>query len=209
MSLSTSFLYFPVSYFFSVDRADHIIEMVNQCSPTVRYRKFDTPFRTYSIYEKEFMSELPLTVNSLRKEEMKHHGKPGNSLGGIQHISNLIRICICYTSWRLGTQSVAPTLPGFQGLNCCIQYLSSHTHKLIFYPSNYYVGSNFIRLTWIGNKLEDFRTHNCLECHQNVVHARIINRRRSVSWIIHTLIGVSVWCKVQIQPDLASDSTDR
>ena len=40
-------------------------------------------------------------------------------------------------------------------------------------------------------------------------HAIFINRRRSVSGIIHTLIGVVVCWKVEIQPDIASDSTDR
>ena len=38
-------------------------------------------------------------------------------------------------------------------------------------------------------------------------HTRILNRRRSVSVILHTLIGVAVCCKVQIQPDVASECT--
>ena len=39
-------------------------------------------------------------------------------------------------------------------------------------------------------------------------HARIINRRRSVSGIIHNLLGVAVYWKVQIQPDISSEFTD-
>ena len=103
---------------------------------------------------------------------------------------------------------MAPTLPGFQGINRCVQYLASHPHKPIFYPSNSYDGSNVIRLTWSGNQVEDHKTQNFLECHQDADHARIINRRRSVSGIIHTLLGVAVCWKVQIQPAIASDSTD-
>ena len=37
---------------------------------------------------------------------------------------------------------------------------------------------------------------------------RTINRRRSVSGIIHTLVGVAILCKVQIWPATASDYTD-
>ena len=69
-------------------------------------------------------------------------------------------------------------------------------------------GSNLIIITWSGNQVEDYTTYNCLECHQDVDHAIIINRRRSVSGILHTLLGVAVFWKVHIQPDIASNSTD-
>ena len=67
-----------------------------------------------------------------------------------------------YATCRLGTQTVAPTLPGFQGIKRCVQYMASHPHKPIFYPYNYYDGSNVIILTWSGNQIEDFTTQNCL-----------------------------------------------
>ena len=101
-----------------------------------------------------------------------------------------------------------PTFPGFQGIKRCVQYLDSHPHKPIFYPSNYYGGSNFIRLTCSGDQVEDYITHNFLEYHQDAYHARTFNRRRSVSGIICTLIGVYVCWKVYIQPDITSESTD-
>ena len=103
---------------------------------------------------------------------------------------------------------MAPNLPGFQVINICVQYLAIHPNKLIFYTSNSYNGSNFIRITWSGNQFEDHTTQNCLECHQNSDHDRIINKRGSVSGIIHTLLGVAVFWKVQIQPDIVSDPTD-
>ena len=84
---------------------------------------------------------------------------------------------------------MAPTLPGFQGIKQCVQYLASHPHKPKFYPSNSYDVSNVIRLTWSGNKVEDNTTQNCLECHQYTDHAIILSRRRSVSVIIHTILG--------------------
>ena len=118
------------------------------------------------------------------------------------------RINLCYETCRLATQTVAPTLPGFQGIKRCVQYLASHQNKPIFYPSCSYDGSNVIRLPWSGNKVEDHITQNCLECHQDADHARILNRRRSVSGIIHTLLGGAVCWKVHIQPAIASDSTD-
>ena len=79
---------------------------------------------------------------------------------------------------------MAHNITGFQGITLCIQYLDSNPHKPIFYPYNYYDGSNVIRLTWSGNQVEDYTTHNCLECHKDEDHAIIINRRRSVSGII-------------------------
>ena len=44
----------------------------------------------------------------------------------------MIRIDIFNTACHLETQTVAPTLPGFQGLKMCIKYLSTHPHKIIF-----------------------------------------------------------------------------
>ena len=118
------------------------------------------------------------------------------------------RIDICYKTCSLATQNAAPTLPGFQGIKLCVQYLASHPHKPIFYPSNSHDGSNVIRLTWSGNQVEDYTTQNYLECQQDADHAIILNRRRSVSSIIHTLLGFDVCWKVQSQPNIASDSTD-
>ena len=109
---------------------------------------------------------------------MEHYGKFGHNIGRIQYISSMIRIELSCAKFRLDTQTVAPTLPGFQGIKHCVKYLASHSHKPIFYSSNSYDGSNFIRLTLNSNEVEDYTTHNCLECHQDADHARIINRRR-------------------------------
>ena len=87
---------------------------------------------------------------------------------------------------------MAPTIPGFQGIKHCVQYLTSHQSKPILYYSNSYDVSNLIRLPWIGNQVEDYTTHNCLKCHQYEDHDTILNMRRSVSGIIHTLLGISV-----------------
>ena len=99
---------------------------------------------------------------------------------------------ICYTAFCLETQTVAPTIPGFQGIKICIQYMDISPHKPIFYPSNYYYGSNVIRLTWSGNQVEYYTTQNFLERHQDLDHAISLNIRQSVSGILHTLIGVSI-----------------
>ena len=138
------------------------------------------------------MAAIPLTGNSLQKTEMEYHRKFGHTLGRIQHIYIMSRISICYTSYRLEIQTVAPTLPGFQGLKCCIQYHSSHPHKSIVYPSKYYDGSNITRLTWSGNQVEDYTTNNVLECHQYADNSRILSRIWLVSGNIHTILGVSI-----------------
>ena len=44
----------------------------------------------------------------------------------------MIIIDICYTTCILSNQTVAPALPGFQGLKICIQYMDIHPHKPIF-----------------------------------------------------------------------------
>ena len=64
---------------------------------------------------------------------MEYHGKFGHTLGRIQHISLMSRIDICYATCRLETQTVAPTLHGFQVIKRCVQYLASHPHKPIFF----------------------------------------------------------------------------
>ena len=123
---------------------------------------------------------------------MEYHGKFGHTLGRIQHIYPMIRIDLCYATCSLATQTVAPTLPSFQDIKRCVKYLDSHPHKPRFYPYNSYDGSNVIKITWSVNKVEDHTTQNCLECHQDADHAKILNRRRSVSGIIHNLFGFDV-----------------
>ena len=63
---------------------------------------------------------------------MEYHGKFEHTLGRIHHISIMSIIDICYTFFRLVIQTLSPTLPGFQGLNIFILYLSSRPHKPIF-----------------------------------------------------------------------------
>ena len=82
---------------------------------------------------------------------MEYYGKFGHALGRIQHIAFMGIIYICYTAYLLENKIVAPTLTVFQGLMRCIQYLTSHPYKPIFYSSDYYDGINVIRLTYIGN----------------------------------------------------------
>ena len=42
------------------------------------------------------------------------------------------KIDICYATCPLETETMAPTLPGFQGIKLCVHYLESHPHKAIF-----------------------------------------------------------------------------
>ena len=86
---------------FSVDKTDYIIELVNEWFPTGKFRKFDTPFRIDSTYEKELMDALPLTENALHKAEMEYHGTFGHNIGRIQQISIISIIYICYTTCHL------------------------------------------------------------------------------------------------------------
>ena len=123
------------------------MKLVNQWFPTGKFRNFDTPFGTESSYEKEVLSALPLTGHALHNAELEYHGKFGHTLGRIQHIDLMSIIDLCYSTCSLATQTVAPNLPGFQGIKIC------HQHKPIFYPSHYYDGSNVIRLTWSGNQV--------------------------------------------------------
>ena len=111
------------------------MELVNEWFPTGKFRNVDTSFRTDSSYEKELLDALPLTGHALQKAEMEYHGKCVHTLGRIQHIGLMSRIDLCYATYRLATQTVAPTLPEFQGIKRCVQYLASHPHKPIFYPS--------------------------------------------------------------------------
>ena len=60
----------------------------------------------------------------------------------------MIRIEIFYTSYRLRTQTVAPTLPGFQVMNIYIKDIATQPHKPILYLLNCYDGAKLIILTW-------------------------------------------------------------
>ena len=115
----------------SVYQTDHIMEIVNEWLPTGKFRKVDTPFRKEFTHEKELTAVLALTGNVLHKAEMEYHGKLGHTIGRIQHIALTSKIDICYATLCLETQTVAPTLSGFQGIKICIKYLASHPHKTI------------------------------------------------------------------------------
>ena len=123
---------------------------------------------------------------------MEYNGKFGHTLGRIQQIDLMSIIDFCYVIYCIATQTVAPTLHSFQGIKRCVQHLASHPHKPILYLSIYDDGSNVIRLTLSVNQVEDHTTQNVLECHQDANHDIILNRRWSVSGIIHTLLGVAV-----------------
>ena len=123
------------------------MELVNEWLPTGNFRKVYTPFRSDSTHKKDLMDELSLPGHALYKAEMEYHEKNGHTLVRIQHIALMIRMEIFYATYCLGTQNVALNLPDFQGINLCVQYLASHPHKPIFYPYNYYDGSNVIILT--------------------------------------------------------------
>ena len=99
---------------FSVEHTDRITEIVNACSPTGKFIRVDKPFRKDYAYEKELMDALPLTGNDHHKAEMEYHGKFGHNIGRIQHIAVMGRIEIFYATFHLATQTMAPTIPGFQ-----------------------------------------------------------------------------------------------
>ena len=151
------------------------MELVDERLQTGKFRKSDTPFWTDSAKEKELLAALPLTGRALHKAEMEYRGTFGHTIGSIQHIALMSIIDLCYATCRLNTQNVAY---GFQCIKRCVQYMASHPHKPIFYPSNSYDVSNFIRLTWSGNKVEDDTNQNFLGCHQDADHSIILNRRR-------------------------------
>ena len=113
------------------------------------------------------MGALTLTGHALHKAEMEYHGKFFTYAWKYKYIDLMIRIDLCYETWNLYTQTVAPNLTVFQGNKLCVQYLASLPHKPIFYPSNSYDRSNAIRLTWSGNQVEYHTTQNCLEFHQD------------------------------------------
>ena len=48
---------------FSVDQAYQTMELVNECSPTEKFKKADKTFMIDPTYEKELMAALPLSVN--------------------------------------------------------------------------------------------------------------------------------------------------
>ena len=117
---------------FSVDHTDNIMELVNEWLPTGKFRKVDTTFMTNYTYKKELMTALTLTGNALHKLGMDYNGKSGQTLGWKQHIDIMGRIEICYKAYLLETQTLAPTIPGFQGIKRCIQYLDIFPHNPYF-----------------------------------------------------------------------------
>ena len=64
---------------------------------------------------------------------MEYHGKFGHTLGRIQHIAIMSRIDLFNATCCLATQTVAPALPGFQGIKRCVQYLASRPYIELYF----------------------------------------------------------------------------
>ena len=85
---------------FSIDNTDHIIKLVNELSPTGKFRNVDTHFRTDSKYEKKIMAAIPLTGNSLHKLEMEYNGNLDILLSGYSKFLLILEL-------KISTQLVA------------------------------------------------------------------------------------------------------
>ena len=59
------------------------MELVNEWLPTGKFINVDTHFSTDYTHEKDFMEELPLTVDNLRKAEIEYYGKFEHTIGKI------------------------------------------------------------------------------------------------------------------------------
>ena len=70
------------------------------------------------------------------------------------------RIYTCYVSCRLATQTMEPTLTGFQGIKRCVQYMASHPHKIILDPSNFMMSQISSDLHGVGIKLKSKQPKN-------------------------------------------------
>ena len=100
------------------------------------------------------MTALTLPGHVLHKAEMEYHRKFGHTLGRIQHIIIMSRIELCYATCSISTQTVAPTLPCFQGIKRCVRYLASHPHKPIFILIIIMIDQMSSRLHGVGIKLD-------------------------------------------------------
>ena len=100
------------------------------------------------------MAALILTRHALHRVEMYYKKQFGRTIRRVQHIFLMSRNEIGYTTCHLKTQTVAPTLTGFQDIKCCVRYMASHPPKPIFFPSDSYDGSNVVILMWSGNQVE-------------------------------------------------------
>ena len=96
---------------------------------------------------------------------MEYNGKFVHNLGLILYITIMVIIDIFYAAFRLGTQTVVPTILGFKGLKSCIQYLASHLHKTTFTLLIIIMAQISSYLHGVGLKLYTTQP-NFLELHQ-------------------------------------------
>ena len=86
---------------FSIDKTDHIMELVYEWLLNRKFKIFDTPFQKYSTYEKRLIDAFALAVNSLQKAEIEYTGKFGHTIGQINNIYIMRRIENFNTDCRL------------------------------------------------------------------------------------------------------------
>jgi hypothetical protein len=130
-------------------------------------------------------------------------------MGKFSHIKEWTRPKLSYALSRLGSFSVAPTAPAFQGLKRIARYIATHCHKPFLYPRNVSLdGLNTFCHKYDQGHYEESEVLNHLKCFQDAGLARDLVDRRSMAAMFHFLFVVVVDWKIGKQPAPAAHSTD-
>ena len=125
------------------------------------------------------------------------------------HIEEWSRPDISYMTNSLYSFIFCTNAPVFIDLKCVARYFNSKLHHPIIYPCGADIsGTNLLRCTYGNGQFDEQIIHNVMELFVGIYHSYDVDDHRSISFIIFTLLGVTVHCKFGKKPCISTHPTD-
>ena len=168
----------------------------------------NSPFPTDTHYEEDLAQSDPLEGDELQLYEKRYHGAFNQSIGKLLHIQQWTRLDINYAVTRLASFTRNPNKPAFLALEHLMQYLHSHLHEPIFYPSTFQQDLQKITYQFSPKQSATYELSSYPVFFSDSSFANILPNRRSMQSNCGLFNGVVTSWGTNIQTSIASNSTD-
>ena len=168
----------------------------------------NTPFPIDSNFELDLSESPPLQGSELQLYEHRYHGAFDHSIGKLLHIQQWTRPDINFAVARLACFARNPNKPAFIGLEHLMQYLHSHLHEPIFYPTKFTPTPSPITYTFSRKQTLDYFLPSHTVYFSDSAFGNILPSRRSMQSNCSLYNGTITSWSTNVQTSIAADSTD-
>ena len=194
----------------SIDQSYHIMSKI--LSPWFDHghhiKKVNTPFPTDSQFEHDLSQSSPLVGSDLELYESRFHGPFNHTIGKLLHIQQWTRPDINYAVTRLASFTKNPNKPAFIALEHLMQYLHTHVHNPIYYPSIPATTTRPITYNFSPTQTRTYYLPSLPVYFSDSSFANILPQRRSMQSNCSLFNGTITSWSTNIQTTIAADPTD-